>query len=83
MLLTFLSYILCLPKFTLKFIIVFQLSLTADKNLKVAIHGTDSDDKRASVLFADTITLLFEAIARIIEIHQPLVEKYYGMFCTI
>ena len=61
----------------------FQLSLTADKNLKLAVHGTDSDDKRASVLFADTITLLFEAIARIIEIHQPLVEKYYGMFCTI
>ena len=64
-------------------VFVFQLSLTADRNLKLAVQGTDADDKRASVLFADTITLLFEGIARIIEIHQPLVEKYYGKFCTI
>ena len=30
------------------------------------------------MLFADTITLLFEGIARVVEIHQPLVETYYG-----
>ena len=60
------------------FLWIFQLSQTADRNLKLAVHGTDDDDKRSTVLFADTITLLFEGIARIVEIHQPLVEKYYG-----
>lgn len=37
-----------------------------------------STDKRANVIYADTITLLFEGIARFIEINQPLVETYYG-----
>ncbi len=40
--------------------------------------ATGADDKRANVLYADTITLLFESIARVVEIHQPLVETYYG-----
>ena len=53
------------------------MSETADKNLKLALNA-DPDDKRANVLFADTITLLFEGIARVVEIHQPLVETYYG-----
>ena len=56
---------------------IFQLSEKADKNLKSA-QATDSTDKRANVLYADTITLLFEDIARVVEIHQPLVETYYG-----
>ena len=38
------------------------------------------DDKRANVIYADTVTLLFESIARTVEIHQPLVETYYGAF---
>lgn len=38
------------------------------------------DDKRANVIYADTVTLLFESIARTVEIHQPLVETYYGVF---
>ncbi|KAL5021531.1 hypothetical protein ScPMuIL_000686 [Solemya velum] len=54
-----------------------QLSETADGNLKQADHS-DAKDKRANVLYADTITLLFERIARVVEIHQPLVETYYG-----
>ncbi|XP_063215730.1 conserved oligomeric Golgi complex subunit 4 isoform X2 [Bacillus rossius redtenbacheri] len=54
-----------------------KLQDTSEKNLKVAL-GTSSSDKRANVIYADTLTLLFEAIARIIEIHQPLVETYYG-----
>nr|CAG4642373.1 EOG090X02VY [Evadne anonyx] len=33
---------------------------------------------RAAVKFADTLTLLVEGVARILEIHQPLVETYYG-----
>ena len=48
------------------------------KNLKGAEVIRESD-KRASVIYADTLTLLFEGIARIVEIHQPLVETYYGM----
>ncbi|WAR13627.1 COG4-like protein [Mya arenaria] len=49
----------------------------ADKTLRLALHGTDPDDKRAKVLFADTITKLFEQIAKALEIHQALVESYY------
>ncbi|XP_053401877.1 conserved oligomeric Golgi complex subunit 4-like [Mercenaria mercenaria] len=55
-----------------------KLSEDADKSLKLALHGVDPDDRRSSVIFADTITKLFEDIARIVEIHQPLVETYYG-----
>ncbi|BFZ13048.1 hypothetical protein BsWGS_16086 [Bradybaena similaris] len=54
-----------------------QLSEKADGNLKIALHP-DSTDKRAHIMFADTLTLLFESIARVVEIHQPLVETYYG-----
>uniref|UniRef100_A0A0A9ZHB7 Conserved oligomeric Golgi complex subunit 4 n=2 Tax=Lygus hesperus TaxID=30085 RepID=A0A0A9ZHB7_LYGHE len=35
-------------------------------------------DKRAGIIFADVITLLFEEIASTIEVQQPLVETYYG-----
>ncbi|XP_052232014.1 conserved oligomeric Golgi complex subunit 4-like isoform X2 [Dreissena polymorpha] len=55
-----------------------KLSEEADRTLKLALHGTDADDKRASVIFADTITKLFEQIAKVLEIHQTLVETYYG-----
>lgn len=41
-------------------------------------QSVSSSDKRWNVKYADTATLLFEGIARIIEIHQPLVETYYG-----
>ena len=30
------------------------------------------------VVFANTLTLLFENIARMVEEHQPFVETYYG-----
>jgi len=40
--------------------------------------GTESSHIRAPVKFADTLTLLLEGVARILEIHQPLVETYYG-----
>lgn len=56
---------------------LIQLSDTAEKNLKLALM-TDERDKRANVLYADALTLLFEGIARVVEIHQPLVETYYG-----
>ena len=54
-----------------------QLSEQAEKNLKLA-QATNPGDKRANVLYADTLTMLFESIARVVEIHQPLVETYYG-----
>ena len=56
---------------------VFQLSDTGDKNLKLALAASPSD-KRANVIYSDTLTMLFEGIARVVEIHQPLVETYYG-----
>ena len=59
-------------------IYILQLSDEADKCMKLAIHGVDPDDRRSKVIFADTITKLFENIAKILEIHQPLVETYYG-----
>ncbi len=58
---------------------MLQLSETADKNLRVAL-ATSTSDKRANVMYADTLTLLFEGIARVVEIHQPLVETYYGQY---
>lgn len=54
-----------------------KLQETCQKNLKSALD-VKSTDKRAPVIFADTITLLFEGIARIVEVHQPIIETYYG-----
>nr|CAD7409797.1 unnamed protein product [Timema poppensis] len=55
-----------------------ELQETAQKNLKTALE-TKLTDKRTSVIYADTLTLLFEGIARVVEIHQPLIETYYGL----
>ncbi|XP_011688923.1 PREDICTED: conserved oligomeric Golgi complex subunit 4 [Wasmannia auropunctata] len=54
-----------------------KLHETAQKNLQAALE-IKSNDKRAAVIFADTMTLLFEGIARIVEVHQPIIETYYG-----
>ncbi|XP_045109193.1 conserved oligomeric Golgi complex subunit 4-like [Portunus trituberculatus] len=35
-------------------------------------------EKRSHVIWADTFTLLFEGIARTIEVRQPIIETYYG-----
>jgi hypothetical protein len=51
--------------------------MTSQQNLTGAM-GTVPGDQRASVIFADTLTLLYEGIARTVEIHQPLIETYYG-----
>ena len=59
------------------FFIIFQLEEASKNNLRQAIE-TPPGDPRASVIFADTLTLLFEGIARTVEIHQPLIETYYG-----
>ncbi|KAK9878442.1 hypothetical protein WA026_022082 [Henosepilachna vigintioctopunctata] len=54
-----------------------KVAFAAEKNLKTAIT-TPLSDKRQSVIFADTLTLLFEGLAKVVDVHQPLVETYYG-----
>ncbi|CAB1451929.1 unnamed protein product [Pleuronectes platessa] len=54
-----------------------QLASKAEENLLLATGG-DLGEKRALLVFADTLTLLLEGIARVIETHQPIVETYYG-----
>uniref|UniRef100_UPI00398E7DF9 conserved oligomeric Golgi complex subunit 4 isoform X2 n=1 Tax=Pristiophorus japonicus TaxID=55135 RepID=UPI00398E7DF9 len=54
-----------------------QIANKAGENLQLAL-STEMSDRRAAVTFADTLTLLFEGIARIVETHQPIVETYYG-----
>lgn len=54
-----------------------QLASKAEENLVLATGG-DLGEKRALLVFADTLTLLLEGIARVVETHQPIVETYYG-----
>ncbi|XP_068594461.1 conserved oligomeric Golgi complex subunit 4 [Brachionichthys hirsutus] len=54
-----------------------QLASKAEENLVLATGG-DLSEKRALLAFAETLTLLLEGIARIVETHQPIVETYYG-----
>ncbi|XP_015259094.1 PREDICTED: conserved oligomeric Golgi complex subunit 4 [Cyprinodon variegatus] len=54
-----------------------QLASKAEENLLLATGG-DVGEKRALLVFADTLTLLLEGIARVVETHQPIVETYYG-----
>ena len=54
-----------------------QVVEAANKNLQIALN-TDKQDKRWNIIFADTLILVFETIAHIVEAHQPLVETYYG-----
>eukprot|EP00795_Rhopilema_esculentum_P001200 gene1200-15566_t len=54
-----------------------QIEAMGEINLDTAIK-INPQDRRANVIFADTLTLLFEGIARIVEDHQPLVDTYYG-----
>ena len=56
-----------------------QVVDAANKNLQNALN-TDKQDKRWNIIFADTLILVFETIAHIVEAHQPLVETYYGHF---
>jgi hypothetical protein len=37
-----------------------------------------TDDKRRNVLYSDTLTLLLEGIARLIESHHSLIDNFYG-----
>ncbi|CAH2008212.1 unnamed protein product [Acanthoscelides obtectus] len=54
-----------------------KIATVAEKNLKTAMNIPQSD-KRYGVIYADTLVLLFEGLARVIDTHQPLIETYYG-----
>lgn len=54
-----------------------KIAAVAEKNLKSALN-TPISDKRHGVIFADTLVLLFEGLARVVDTHQPLIETYYG-----
>jgi len=54
-----------------------KIAINSKKNLKQALD-TPAGSNRANIILADTLTLLFEGIARVVEIHQPLIETYYG-----
>ncbi|XP_070985575.1 conserved oligomeric Golgi complex subunit 4-like isoform X2 [Oncorhynchus clarkii lewisi] len=54
-----------------------QLASKAEENLLLAVGG-ELGERRAALVFADTLTLLLEGIARVVETHQPIVETYYG-----
>lgn len=54
-----------------------EIGKSSKENINCAL-SLDSSDKRYNVIFADTLTLLFEGLARTVEKQQPLVETYYG-----
>ncbi|XP_067931489.1 conserved oligomeric Golgi complex subunit 4-like isoform X2 [Watersipora subatra] len=54
-----------------------QLSEEANKRMTVAL-AMQSTDKRATLVFSDLLESLFESIAKVIELHQPLIETKYG-----
>nr|CAG4646891.1 EOG090X02VY [Megafenestra aurita]SVE92281.1 EOG090X02VY [Megafenestra aurita] len=54
-----------------------QITENTSKNFKFSDNG-ESNNLRANIYFADALTVLLESVARIVEIHQPLVETYYG-----
>ncbi|XP_022179383.1 conserved oligomeric Golgi complex subunit 4 isoform X2 [Myzus persicae] len=53
------------------------LKVSADKNLKNVME-TPLSSNRASVIFADGLTFIFEEVAKTIEVQQPLIETHYG-----
>ncbi|XP_042869293.1 conserved oligomeric Golgi complex subunit 4-like [Penaeus japonicus] len=64
-----------LKKFTTYLCVKIQE--TTAQNLTAA-QTQGPREKRSHVIWADTITLLFEGIARTIEVRQPIIETYYG-----
>ena len=62
-----------------KYVFVFQIADRCQEQLAQA-STLDPADRRAAVVYADTLTILFEDVGKVVEIHQPLVETYYGRF---
>lgn len=54
-----------------------KLELKCQKELRTSMD-TARADKRQMIAYADSLTLLFENIARVVEVNQPILESYYG-----
>ncbi|CAD5213158.1 unnamed protein product [Bursaphelenchus okinawaensis] len=54
-----------------------KIGQSGDEFYKLMQAG-GTDDKRINVLYADTLTLLLEHIARLIETYQPIIDNFYG-----
>uniref|UniRef100_UPI00358F591B conserved oligomeric Golgi complex subunit 4 n=1 Tax=Myxine glutinosa TaxID=7769 RepID=UPI00358F591B len=54
-----------------------QIARQAEKQFQIS-ENMESGEKRAAVIFADNLTILFEGVARVVEAQQPVVETYYG-----
>lgn len=59
-----------------------QIQETTAQNLSSA-QVLGPREKRSHVIWADTFTLLFEGIARTIEVRQPIIETYYGELMSV
>ncbi|XP_055681003.1 conserved oligomeric Golgi complex subunit 4 [Lutzomyia longipalpis] len=57
--------------------ICHKLNAKAQKELRTSMD-TAKAEKRTVVAFADTLTILLENIARVVEVNQPIIETYYG-----
>uniref|UniRef100_A0A914DWB9 Conserved oligomeric Golgi complex subunit 4 n=2 Tax=Acrobeloides nanus TaxID=290746 RepID=A0A914DWB9_9BILA len=54
-----------------------KIEKLGDDNYKIMEAG-GTDDNRKNLLYSDSLFNIFEGIARIIELHQPLIDNYYG-----
>ncbi|KAL7078779.1 hypothetical protein ACQ4LE_001930 [Meloidogyne hapla] len=54
-----------------------KIAELSEQNYKIMQAG-GTDDNRKNVLFADTLTMLFEGIARLVELSQPVIISSYG-----
>ena len=54
-----------------------QINQSAEKNFQSLIT-MDRSEERWSVRFADSLILLFERVARLIEAYQPVIQTSYG-----
>lgn len=53
------------------------LKVSVDNSLK-NVMDTSLSSNRASIVFADGLTFIFEEVAKTIEVQQPLIETHYG-----
>lgn len=53
------------------------LKVSVDKSFK-NVMDTSLSSNRASIVFADGLTFIFEEVAKTIEVQQPLIETHYG-----
>lgn len=57
--------------------ICIKLEKKSSKELRTSFDIAKAEN-RVAVAFADTLMLLFENFARVLEVNQPIIENYYG-----